>query len=125
MKQRLLYTLALLLATTQTFAQSSKTTYEYDSNNRLTKIAYSNGVSVVYTYDELGNRLSKKVTGAVQKKEGDVNGDGKLNAKDIIDLVDYMLGKNTISFSAADVNGDGKVNIADVIIVSNAVLKQD
>ena len=60
MKKELLYTLAILFATVQTFAQ----TYTYDSNYRLTKVLYGNGVTVNYTYDALGNRLTKKVTGA-------------------------------------------------------------
>lgn len=60
MKRRLLYTLALLLATLQTFAQ----TYTYDSNNRLTKVVYGNGTTITYSFDALGNRTVKKVTGA-------------------------------------------------------------
>ena len=59
MKHRLTYALALLFATLQTFAQ----TYTYDSDNRLTKVVYGNGVTVSYEYDALGNRTSKKVTG--------------------------------------------------------------
>ena len=59
MKQRLLYILALLFATMQTFAQ----TYTYDKLNRLEKVVYENGVTVTYSYDALGNRTSKKVTG--------------------------------------------------------------
>ena len=62
MKQRLLYTLAILFVSIQTFAQNS-TTYTYDNLNRLTKVTYSNGVMVSYSYDALGNRTSKKVTG--------------------------------------------------------------
>ena len=54
-----IYTMALLFATLQAFAQ----TYTYDSNCRLTKVVYENGVTVNYTYDALGNRLTKKVTG--------------------------------------------------------------
>ena len=51
--------LAFLFATLQTFAQ----TYTYDNLNRLTKVVYDNGATVSYTYDALGNRTSKKVTG--------------------------------------------------------------
>lgn len=57
---RLLYTLAFLLTTLQTFAQ----TYTYDNLNRLTKVVYGNGVTVTYGYDVMGNRTSKTVTGA-------------------------------------------------------------
>lgn len=59
MKQKLLYIALALFATLQTFAQTN--TYEYDANNRLTKVTYGNGVTVAYSYDALGNRTSKKV----------------------------------------------------------------
>jgi YD repeat-containing protein len=39
----------------------SQTTYQYDNLNRLTQVNYSNGTSVVYTYDELGNRIKKTI----------------------------------------------------------------
>lgn len=124
MKHQILYILAFLFASMQTFAQSTTTKYEYDANNRLTQVTYSNGVTVSYTYDALGNRLSKKVTGAAPIKKGDVNNDGEVNTKDIVDLVSYMIGNTTLSLSAADVNGDGKVDIADVIVVSNAIMNK-
>lgn len=60
MKYQIIYILALLFATMQTFAQ----TYTYDSNNRLMEVKYSNGIKVTYTYDAVGNRLTKNVTGA-------------------------------------------------------------
>ena len=60
MKRKLLYTMALLFATLQTFAQ----TYTYDNLNRLTKVVYDNGTTITYTFDALGNRITKKVTGA-------------------------------------------------------------
>lgn len=59
MKQTLFYIILALFATLQTFAQTN--TYEYDANNRLTKVTYGNGVTVAYSYDALGNRTSKKV----------------------------------------------------------------
>ena len=60
MKHRIIYILALLFATMQTFAQ----TYTYDDDNRLKEVKYNNGVKVVYDYDAVGNRTVKKVTGA-------------------------------------------------------------
>lgn len=63
MKQRLLYILAIVFATMQTFAQG-KIKYEYDDNNRLTKVTYGNGSTETFTYDELGNRLTMKVVGS-------------------------------------------------------------
>ncbi len=60
--KRLLYTLAMMFATMQALAQST-VKYEYDELNRLTQVVYGNGVTVSYTYDELGNRLTKKTKG--------------------------------------------------------------
>jgi YD repeat-containing protein len=40
----------------------SQVTYQYDNLYRLQKVEYSNGVKVEYTYDELGNRLTKTVS---------------------------------------------------------------
>ncbi len=45
------------------FAQNTNT-YEYDNLNRLTKVTYANGTVVQYTYDNVGNRLTKTVTSA-------------------------------------------------------------
>lgn len=66
MKKNLLYTLLVLLFTLQATAQN-KVSYTYDANNRLTQVVYPNGTTVKYTYDALGNRLSKKVA-TVQKQ---------------------------------------------------------
>ena len=46
------------------FAQNwheEQTSYEYDNLNRLSKVVFSNGINYEYTYDELGNRLSKTI----------------------------------------------------------------
>lgn len=63
MNHKILYILTFLFATLQTFGQ----TYIYDNNNRLEKVVYGNGVIVKFTYDELGNRLTKTVTGATEQ----------------------------------------------------------
>lgn len=39
-------------------------TYTYDNLGRVTKIVYSNGVVITYTYDAAGNRSTYVVTGA-------------------------------------------------------------
>ena len=35
--------------------------YTYDSLNRLIEVRYDNGISVKYTYDAMGNRLTQEV----------------------------------------------------------------
>jgi len=57
--KRILYTLALLFASLQTFAR----TYTYDNLNRLAKVSYDNGITITYTFDALGNRTGTNVTG--------------------------------------------------------------
>ena len=88
MKQRFLYTLAILFVSMQTFAQGT-VKYEYDANNRLTQVTYDNGFTETFTYDELGNRLTMKVVGTVKEGE-ETNGEVrfgslfyKLNSKDL------------------------------------------
>ena len=118
MKHRIIYTLAFLFATMQASAQ----TYTYDSNNRLTKVKYDNGITVTYTYDALGNRLTKKVTGGLVK--GDANGDKRVSITDAVGIVNYILGNTSASSYnvAADVNSDGQITITDAVGVVNIIL---
>jgi M6 family metalloprotease-like protein len=55
---------------------------------------------------------------------GDVNSDGDVDAKDIADIVSYMMGKSPSNFDAkaADINNDGKVNIADILQIDDLIL---
>ena len=114
----IIFIAALLFATMQTFAQSTKTTYEYDAMYRLTKVIYSNGVTVSYTYDELGNRTSKTVNG--NHLDGDVNVDNIIDAADITAVLRVMSGvSSTVTEAQADVNNDGKVDVGDIITIIN------
>ena len=58
---------------------------------------------------------------------GDVNGDGKINTKDVILLRQYIAkyDVDSIDLSAADVNGDGKINTKDVILLRQYIAKYD
>ena len=86
MKYRILIVL-LALFTTQQVSGQNKVSYTYDANNQLTQVVYYNGTTVKYTYDALGNRLSKKVTTmqkqytvaltSIPDEGGSVTGEGK------------------------------------------------
>ena len=90
--KHILYITAILFSCLQAFAQ----TYTYDNLNRLTKVVYSNGTTVSYGYDELGNRIFKKVTGAtgvtftinvnVIQGSGTVTGGGIYSYGSIVEL---------------------------------------
>ncbi len=51
---------------------------------------------------------------------GDINGDGNLNALDVVAVINAALGLQT--WPSADVNGDHVVNVLDVVAVINLVL---
>ena len=57
---------------------------------------------------------------------GDANGDGKVDAADIADIVNHTIGKPTSTGkfieAAADVNGDGTVNAADIVQIVNMIM---
>ncbi len=121
MKQRVIYTLAILFAIIQATAQRT-TKYEYDDLNRLTKVTYANGSIVSFTYDELGNRLSKNVNAKVA---GDVTGSGKVEVQDATTVVNYILGTENnqdYDYNLADMNNDGEVDVFDVTTIINVIL---
>lgn len=115
----------ILFASVTAFAQQKqKTTYEYDKLNRLTKVVSPLG-ETTYTYDALGNRLSRTFkANKVSKIPGDANGDGQVDANDIVEITNYIMGKASKSFifKTADVNEDGKVNIADILQIVKGIL---
>lgn len=53
-----------LLAVATLPAQAGSATHTYDSLGRLSKVTYSNGTVVTYTYDAAGNRTTVVTTGA-------------------------------------------------------------
>lgn len=54
--------------------------------------------------------------------DSDVNGDGKVDASDVVVLVKIIVNGD---FSAiADINGDGKVDIADVVMLVNFIARK-
>ena len=57
---------------------------------------------------------------------GDVNGDGEVNAVDIVILQNYLSGRQTagIDQSAADADGDGNITAADVPAIVAIILNK-
>ncbi len=152
MKQRIIYTLALVMVALQAFSQ----TYTYDNLNRLTKVVYGNGVTVTYGYDALGNRTSKKVTGATESSftisvavtpqgSGSVTGAGSYSSGATIELnaisnAGYQFDKWTdgvtdnprtitvtqnITYTAKFVEDSSTPSIVGDIVVDGKVNQQD
>ena len=56
-------------------------------------------------------------------KVADVNGDGKVNIIDLMQIAQYIVGVE--GASGADVNGDGKANILDLMLVAQYIVGVD
>ena len=56
--------------------------------------------------------------------KGDANGDGEINVSDIVEIVNYIMGKPSAKFveAAADMNGDGEVNVTDIVKVVSIIM---
>ena len=106
-------------------------------NNSLT--ATSVPATVMYNKNAAGKTmLSKSITDITQHADGtvsftfhptnfvkgDANDDLVVNAADIVEVVNYIMGNPSaaFNFSAADVNGDGSVNAADIVLIVNMIL---
>lgn len=56
--------------------------------------------------------------------KGDVNDDGEINVSDIVEIVNYIMGKPSAKFveAAADLNEDGEVNVTDIVKVVTIIM---
>lgn len=77
--------------------------------------------------DEMGAacHMKEATVNVMSTLRGDFNGDGKVNSKDAIWLLNYVLGESESLNQSADVNGDGKINSKDAIYLLNHVLDDE
>jgi surface protein len=89
----------------------------YDENHTDHTYAHIDGGAGNPGYLTYKNEVSPK-------KEGDVTGDGTVDATDIVELVNYIIGNPSDGFNekAADVNGDGVVSVADIVKILNIIM---
>jgi uncharacterized protein (TIGR03437 family) len=88
----------LIAASAAGVVHGASITYDYDTLNRLTRVAYPDGTTISYTYDPAGNRLSQVISNPS------------------IPLPKVAVDKNTLAFSAAV----GQTSGSKVIAVTNA-----
>ena len=67
------------------------------------------------------SKFSIVVTNVIK---GDANGDGEVNVSDIVEIVNYIMGKPSANFvqAAADLNGDGEINVTDIVKVVSIIM---
>jgi uncharacterized repeat protein (TIGR02543 family) len=81
--------------------------------------------AVTFPMAVTGNMTLYAKWSSVAVEPGDVNSDGMVNILDVVQAVNYALGKatpNAMQFNAANLNGDGSVNILDVVQIVNKAL---
>lgn len=56
--------------------------------------------------------------------KGDANGDGNVDSADIIEIVNFIMGRKSNKFNEtnADANGDNTVNAADIVAIVNIIM---
>jgi len=96
----------ILLSTITSFADTIN--YVYDDLNRLRSITYADGTMTVYSYDEIGNRLSLN-------SEFDTDMDGIPDDWEIA----YGLNPNYSADAGGDKDGDGLTNLQEYQYGSN------
>lgn len=82
------------------------------------------GDGAVWTQDEGGFPYIASLHETSKVSKGDANGDGTVNAADIVEIVNYIMGSSSDGFKieGADANGDGTVNAADIVAVANIIM---
>lgn len=70
--------------------------------------------------------IAVKSSVATPVNSGDANGDGKVDASDIVSIVNYLLGKPSDSFNEtnADANNDGQILVDDAVETINIITNQ-
>lgn len=96
-----------------------------DINKWECKLFVPNGCMATYqTADQWKDFFFIEEKGTDAEKKGDANGDGIVNAADIVIVVNYIMGNKTdrIHINAADVNGDGVINAEDISKIMNIIM---
>ena len=79
---------------------------------------------ITYQSDDFGDVYSdwSRILEFIKIMKGDVNGDGKINMKDLAELQRYVNGwGNTIVFDAADLDNSGAINMRDVAALQRLI----
>ena len=76
------------------------------------------------TFAMPGNAVTAKAYFVPTVLPGDLNGDGSVNALDLIRLKKYLLGESVTLCCSGDLNGDGSVNTLDLIRLKKYLLRE-
>jgi len=94
--------------------QAETVEYHYDGLNRLTRVDYSAGPVVLYTYDPSGNRLARIVQPPLA---GDVYRDLLVDLKDAVLSLQLCTGIPGSVSSVNDATGDSRIGIDEALYI--------
>lgn len=108
-----------------TWTSSNENVVKVDADGKLTIIGPGTA-TITVTGAETDYRTAPEAQSykVIISPYGDADGNGKLDANDIVEIVNYLTGKPSDNFllKAADANKDNKVDIADIIQIANTIL---
>ena len=105
----LILSLLLILHESPTYAE----TYSYDSIGRLTSVAYDDGSSIAYHYDNAGNILQRLVTIT-------------MSLGDAISVLQILVQNDNAvpNYSKVDIDKNGKIELEEAIYILQEVSDQ-
>ena len=95
-----------------------------DSNIANATLHVPSGSIEAYKSDESWSWFKEIVALSDEVVKGDANDDGTINAADIVEVVNFIMGSSSEEFNedSADANGDGSVNAADIVTIVNIIM---
>ena len=105
-----LYCIAFIILLVLSVSQASAETYQYDPVGRLTKVAYDDGYTISYSYDNAGNLLQRVVTVT-------------MTLADAIRVLQVLAQSDSSApvYKKMDVDGDGQIGLGEVIYILQKV----
>ena len=93
---------------------------EIEKNGRKYTVVFKDVPSTIMPAKDLVLKVILTPVGT----KGDANGDGTVNAADIVEVVNFIMGNQSEKYDemGADANGDGTVNAADIVTIVNMIM---
>ena len=114
-----------------TYSQGSTVILTATANTSYTFINWTKDGTVVSTNPTYSFTVTEDASyvanfEAEVELPGDANGDGTMNALDIVIIVNYIFGEtpDEFFFDNADVNGDGEINALDIVAIINLIFSK-
>ena len=96
----IVFGIIILSGASSVFGQT--VTFSYESLNRLETVQYAGGAVFDYTYDNVGNRLTKGQS---------------FGLNDVIAILKLLTGDPAGVFSSVDIDADGKIGMPELLYV--------